>query len=130
MERDELKDIVNWLNENYNQDSENYSIFFGSKPGVIEINDHTAISLWACGAIVCIYDQLHFIQEDDGYWWFNEEEEKHGRWGYQDGFSIGWAESFSNAMNELKNYVWEHGTPVYFSGTDVVCHYRLGGENK
>ena len=129
--KEELNSIVNWLNENYNQDSENYRIFNGAKPGVIEYNEHCAISLWACGAIVCIYDQIHFIQEDDGYWWFNDEEKDSGRWAYQDGFSIAWADSFANAMTELKKYVWEHGKPVYFSGLPqkVVCHYCLGGEN-
>ena len=128
--KDELKNVVDWLNENYNQDSDNYSIFCGSKPGVVEINDHTAISLWGCGAIVCIYDQLYFIQEDDGYWWFNDEEKEYGRYAYQDRFSIAWAEGFAKAMTDLKKYVWEHGTPIYFSGTEVVCHYRLGGEEK
>lgn len=126
----ELKGLVDYLNKNYNQDSDDYSIFCGSKPGVVEYNDHIAISLWACGAIVCIYDQMFFISEDDGYWWVNDEEKEYGRFGYQDSFSIGWAESFINAMSDLKKYVWEHGHPVYFSGLDekIICHYRLGKE--
>lgn len=125
--KEELKSIVDWLNKHYNQDSEDYNIFLGAKPGVVRFNDHTAISLWACGAIVCIYDKIYFIQEDDGYWWYNDEEDKeyYGRYAYQDGFSIAWAESFSGALTELKKYVWEHGCPVYFSGTEVVCHYCL-----
>ena len=126
--REELNAVVEWLNKNYNQDSENYNIFVGSKPGIIEYNDHIAISPWACGAIVCVYDQMYFIGEDDGYWWLNEEEDKKwGHYGYQTGFSIAWTESFTNAMNDLKKYVWEHGKPVYFSGLSekIVCHYRL-----
>ena len=124
--KEELKSIVEWLNENYNQDSDNYSIFQGAKPEVIRINDHTAVSLWACGAIVCIYDQLYFIEEDDGNWWINEEEKEYGKYGYQDGFSIGWTESFSNALVNLKKYTEENGSPVYYSGTDRICHYCLG----
>lgn len=128
--KNELKELVDYLNKNYNQDSDNYSIFLGSKPGVIEYNDHIAISPWACGAIVCIYDQMFFISEDDGCWWVNNEEREFGRFGYQDSFSIAWAESFINAISDLKKYVWEHGHPVYFSGLDkkIICHYRLGKE--
>lgn len=122
----ELNNVVDWLNTNYNQESENYNIFIGSKPMVIEYNDHVAISTWACGAIVCIYDQLFFICEDDGNWWINEEEKEYGNLAYQDSFSIGWADSFMNALSSLKKYVDEHGKPVYFSGTNVVCNYRLG----
>ena len=48
----ELKSIVSWLNKKYNQDSDKYSIFEGAKPEVIRFNERTAISLWACGAIV------------------------------------------------------------------------------
>lgn len=123
-----LKAIVDWLNENYNQHSENYNIFFGSKPGIIEYDDHTAISPWACGAIVCIYDQLYFLGEDDGNWFISEDDARYGNYGYQTGFSIAWAESFSNALIELKKYVWEHGKPIYFSGLSekIVCHYQLG----
>ena len=31
----ELNELVDYLNENYNQDSDNYNIIFGSKPGII-----------------------------------------------------------------------------------------------
>ena len=131
--KDELKEVVDWLNKNYNQDSENYNVFTGSKPGIIEYNDHIAISPWGCGAIVCIYDMLFFVSEDDGNWWLSEEEDKkYGHYGYQSGFSIAWSEGFAEAMKALKDYVWEHGTPVYFSGMPekIVCHYRLGGEKE
>ena len=126
MEENELYDVVNWLNANYNQETENYCIFFGAKPGVIEYNDHIAISPWACGAIVCINDILFFIEEDDGYWWVNKEEKEFGRSGWQCGFSIGWVDSFVEALNALKKYAEEHGNPVYFSGSDTICHYKLG----
>ena len=86
--KEHLKNIVNWLDENYNQDSENYSIFNGAKPEVIRYDEHTAISLWACGAIVCIKSILYFIEEDDGNWFLS------GDYGHQNSFSIGWAKSF------------------------------------
>jgi len=125
----ELEEITRWLESRYNQESENYNIFTGSKPEVLKYNDHTAVSLWACGAIVCIYDQIYFIGEDDGNWFVRDEEkDKRGYCGFQDSFSIGWSESFVKAMSDLKDYVWKHGKPVYFSGIDtkIVCHYRLG----
>jgi hypothetical protein len=40
-------------------------------------------------------------------------------------FSIAWAKSFVDAMNRLTEYVEENGEPVYFSGTNVLCHYTL-----
>lgn len=126
MNKDELTLVVDWLNKNYNQDSENYNVFFGSKPGVVKYNDHIAISLWGCGAVVCIYDMLYFVEEDDGSWWIKEEEDKkYGEYGYQGSFSIAWAEGFAEAVKRLKEYVYANGKPVYYSGTDVVCHYRL-----
>ena len=129
--KDELRAVVEWLDKNYNQDSDNYSIFMGSKPGIVKFNDHIVISPWACGAIVCRYDQLYFLEEDDGNWWINEEEDKkYGRFAYQDGFSIAWAESFAYALTELRKYVWEHGKPVYFSGTESICHFRLEDKNE
>jgi hypothetical protein len=83
-----LESIVRWLNENYNQESDNYSIIHGPKPEVVRYDEETAISLWACGAIVCIGSLLYFISEDDGNWFINYS----GRdYGYQSTFSIGWA---------------------------------------
>ena len=119
-----LSGIVSWLNENYNQDSPKYNIFVGSKPEVIKYDDHTAISLWSCGAIVCIGSILYFIEEDDGNWTMTENED--GSWyGLQSSFSIGWAKSFADALTRLIDYTKENGEPVYFSGTDVLCHYSL-----
>ena len=130
--KDELLKVVEWLNETYNQDNpEYYDFFHGAKPCVVRYNDHIAVSTWACGAIVCIRDQILFVCEDDGYWFIHEDNS--GWWGFQSGFSVAWAESFTNAMAELKKYVYENGTPVYFSGlgdTKVVCHYCLSGENE
>jgi len=130
--RKELSEVVKWLNKNYNkEDSEYYDVLHTTEPNVVRYNDHIAISLWACGAIVCIYDQMFFVCEDDEYWWVNDIENDEGDrdYGYQTGFSVAWADSFVNAMAELKKYVWENGTPVYFSGfgdAKIVCHYRLG----
>ena len=120
---EKLKHIVNWLNKNYNQNSENYSIFNGAKSDVVRYDEHTAISLWACGAIVCIGSTIYFIREDDGKWFLSES--KNEDVGYQNHFSIGWAKSFSNAMIILEDYIKENGEPVYFSGTNTICHYTL-----
>ena len=120
--KEKLESIVYWLNENYNQDSENYSIFNGAKPEVIRYNKEIAISLWACGAIVCIGSLLYFISEDDGNWFIRDSEEEYG---FQSTFSIGWAESFSEALKKLIEYTKENGKPVYFSGTNTICHYTL-----
>ena len=121
--REHLEHIVNWLNKNYNQNSENYSIFNGAKQDVVRYDEHTAISLWACGAIVCIGSTIYFIREDDGNWFLSES--KNEDFGYQTHFSIGWAKSFSNAMIILEDYIKENGEPVYFSGTNTICHYTL-----
>lgn len=121
-----LKNIVNWLNENYNQDSENYNIFKGAKPEVVRYDEHTAISLWACGAIVCIKTIMYFIEEDDGNWFLSEAKSgMYEDYGYQACFSIGWAKSFSDAMKRLEDYIKENGEPVYFSGTNTICHYKI-----
>lgn len=120
--KEKLESIVYWLNENYNQDSENYSIFKGAKPEVVRYDEHTAISLWACGAIVCISSSLYFIEEDDGNWFIRDSE---GDYGLQSTFSIGWAEKFTEAIKRLENYINKNGKPVYFSGTNTICHYTL-----
>ena len=44
MIKDEFKEILDFLNEEYSQESENYSIFYGTKPEVIRYNEHIAIS--------------------------------------------------------------------------------------
>ena len=116
--KEKLNGIVSWLNNNYNQESENYDIFIGSKPGVIKYDEHTAISPWACGAIVCIGSTLYFIEEDDGNWFLRDV-------GLQTPYSIGWAKSFVEAMNILIKYVEENGKPICYSGTDIICNYTL-----
>lgn len=122
--KEKLESIVNWLNKNYNQDSKNYSIFSGAKPEVIRYNKEIAISLWACGAIVCIGSLLYFISEDDGNWFIRDSE---GEYGLQSTFSIGWAESFSEALKKLIEYTKENGKPVYYEGIKekIICHYTL-----
>ena len=125
--KQKLKEIARWLENRFNQDSEDYSIFEGSKPTVLRYDDETAVSTWACGAIVCMGDQLKFIHEDDGNWFVNEDESKYGHYAYQSGFSIGWTKSFTKAMADLEEYVKEHGEPVYYSGLEekIICHYTL-----
>ena len=136
--RTKLNEIVSWLNDNYSQESENYSIIHGAKPEVIRYDFDTVISLWACGAIVCIKSILYFIEEDDGNWfchnYYSERDidsdgcvqyRNYPKFGMQGNFSIGWVDSFTKAMIDLQAYIKENGTPVYYSGTDIVCHYTL-----
>lgn len=126
---EKLNTITAWLNENYSQDSENYNIFLGAKPEVIRLDGETAISFWACGAIVCIGSLLYFIIEDDGSWWIEQDEHTFHHYAYQTSFSIGWAESFSNAIRALNEYVKQNGKPIYYSGTETICCYSLTKED-
>lgn len=132
-----LKKVLDYLNERFNQNSEEYSIVDGAKPQVIRFDERTAISLWGCGAIVCIGQMLYFIQEDDGSWFAPEyitveaAESNLDFWkscphiGMQSNFNIGWIESFSNALKALDEYVKANGTPFYYKGTDTICGYEL-----
>ena len=120
---EKLNEIVGWLNKNYNQDSENYNIFVGAKREVIRYDEHTAISFWGCGAIVCIGSILYFIGEDDGHWYLIDA--GHGVVGLQSHFSVFWADGFADAMKSLVKYTEENGKPIYFSGTKNVCNYTL-----
>ena len=103
-----MKEIENWLNNKGKID----------KTEVVRYNENTAISFWACGAIVCIYDMIRFIHEDDDVWYAADG-------GTQCGFSIAWADSFIAAMERLTKYVQENGKPSYFYGTDKICKYTL-----
>ncbi len=123
----QLNSIVEYLNKRFNQTSKEYSIFMGAKPQVIRYDKETAISIWACGAIVCVGGMIYFISEDDGNWYYNDR-------GFQSNFSIGWAKSFAEAMESIIKYVEENGKPVRYNlGTDSegntiegdICHYKL-----
>ena len=103
-----LKEIENWLNSQERID----------KTEVIMYNEHIALSFWSCGAIVCIYDRIRFIHEDDDVWYACDG-------GMQCGFSIGWADSFIDAMNRLKTFVKANGRPIYRHGTNTISHYAL-----
>lgn len=132
---EKLNSVVDFLNEKFNQESEEYSIFNGAKPQIICFDNETAISLWACGAIVCINSLVYFIQEDDGNWfapkYIQLEDVDSEFWrsrpcvGVQTHFSLGWGESFINAFKALDDYVKENGVPYYYSGTDIICGYEL-----
>ena len=122
-----LNGIINYLNERFNQGSNEYNFCLGAKPQVIRYDNDTAISIWACGAIVCIKDIIYFISEDDGNWYCDDR-------GSQINFSIGWADSFINAFNSLNDYVKENGEAVRYSlGRDSegntiygdICHHKL-----
>ena len=123
---DYLFEIEEWLNQNYNQASENYSIINGAKPGIVKYDEHTIISFWGCGAIVCISEILYFIGDDDGHWFINGTCQNYGnKWGLQSPFSVGLAPGFIEAMQRIVDYTKEHGEPVYYSGTDIICHYKI-----
>lgn len=147
-EKEKLKLVVDYLNRRFNQDSEEYSIFNGSKPQVIRFDSETAISVWACGAIVCIGSHLSFIEEDDGHWFDREYVEaeginelnidyrlKYSKYGMLSGFSLAWAKSFIKAMDDLDKYVEENGEPYYYElgcdkdgntiYSDTICGYEL-----
>lgn len=75
---------------------------------------------------------IYFISEDDGNWFINEKDKYNI--GFQSSFSIGWADSFVKALENLSKYVEENGVPVrYQLGTDKdgnqiygdICNYRL-----
>ena len=138
--KEKLPSILDMLNTQYSQDSENYTYLQEGKQTVIRFDEETVISLWACGAIVCVKSIMYFIQEDDGYWFCPEYVDKedinedglvdgwsynHARVGMQNSFSVGWIDSFTTAMKSLKDYLKDNGTPVYYSGTDRICHYTL-----
>lgn len=124
-----LNDVIGWLNREYNQESPKYSISDGPKPEVIRYDEETAISLWACGAIVCIGDQIYFIDEDDGFWFTTDTEHNYA---LQGSFCIGWLDSYTEALRRLNNYVKDNGSPVYYSDyysdTGRICHYELKGK--
>lgn len=111
----------------------------GAKPQVIRFNDETAISLWACGAIVCIGRGVMFIEEDDGNWFSrkyiginnidSDYYRNHPKTGMQSGFSLGWGDSFISAFQRLNEYVKENGEPYYYAGTDTICGYELKKKN-
>lgn len=90
-----LDEVIDYLNDHYNQASEAYNLFLGVKPQIVEYNDSAVISFWACGAIVKINDVLHFVSEDDGNWFIS----KIGH-----SFHIGWSDSYIDAIQTLKNY--------------------------
>lgn len=126
-----LNSIIKYLNERFNQESDEYNFFQGAKPQVIRYDEDTAISIWACGAIVCIGDMIYFISEDDGIWYCNDDY-------FQSIFSIGWADSFIKAFSDLNKYVKENGEAVRYSlGTGSngdtiygdICHYKLTERN-
>ena len=106
---EKLNKIVAYLEDNFNQSSGNYNLIYGPRPQVIRFDKETAISTWACGAIVCIKHLLYFIGEDDGHWFCNKS--KHDI-GCQTGFSIGWVDSFVKALTDLQDYVKENGTSM------------------
>lgn len=121
---EKLKSIVDFLNVRFGKSSIEYILLEGLKPRIIRYDHETAISLWGCGAIVCISDNLYFISEQDGHWHIDKEF----------AFSLGWANSFMDALANLQKYVRENGEEVKFyfgkdqNGNEMygdICHFRL-----
>lgn len=120
-----LNQIANWLESKFNQETitvDQYVI----QPNVevLKYDEHTAISLWECGAIVCIGSILYFVGEDDGNWFVHNDNDFVG---FQSAFCIGWTSSFIAALERLEKYVNNHGTPVYWSDNPEkgICYYKL-----
>ena len=113
---DILDEVVEYLNDNFNQQSGKWNIDSGAeKNGVIRYNDNVAISFWGCGAIVCVNDTMYFISEDDANWFISTS----------DTLSTGWIESFAGALTRLQDYLKVNGTPIYYNGTNEIYSYTL-----
>lgn len=95
----DLNKVVDYLNENYNQQRE-------EEIREIDVYDNeTIIALWGCGAFVLHKDVITDIHEDDGHWFTNKD--------YPNTYSKGWIDSKITAYNNLKDYLTEHGYPEY-----------------
>lgn len=99
------KEIINYMNNHFNQDSDDYNFLFGPKNVVIRLDDTTAVSTWDCGAIVCRDTKTFFIDEDDGHWFISER---------NNGFSSAYMKSFGDAMIALDTYLKENGIPFHY----------------
>lgn len=65
--------IISYLNDKINQESE---ILWMKDDGLlpfIRYDKDIVIVLWYCGAFVIINDIIHFISEDDGYWFLSND---------------------------------------------------------
>lgn len=104
---DKLKEIIDYLNETYNQQT-------GKDPeNVLEkYDDKTLIAFTGIGAYVVIENMLFEIGEDDGFWF--EYEADDGNYS-----SVGWAVGKERALHEINKYLKKYGTPTYYVlGTD------------
>lgn len=105
-----LDKIVEYMNERFSQASSEYSLICGAKPLVIRFDPETAISTWACGAVVCIKHSLFFISEDDGHWFYHSINDTNIA--LQNPFSVGWIDDFAEALRSLNKYLTDNGKPV------------------
>lgn len=94
-----INKVVDYLNENYNQQRKE------EIPKIDVYNKETIISFWGCGAYVLHKDLITDIYEDDGHWFTNKD--------YPNTYNKDWVDDKITAYNNLKDYLKEHGYPVY-----------------
>ena len=127
MEIKKLFEIRDWLNENYSQENhKNFETLVNSwyKPQILRYDKHTAIALWACGAIVLIGGMLHFIEGDDGVWVVDMAHKPYGETSMMGAFTVMYAEQLAEALRLIYSYVKENGTMVEQTQT-TIAHYTL-----
>lgn len=106
--------IVKYLNDKYTQKTvwEEGTLI----PEIERFDEKTAISYWKCGAIVSVDGKFYFIHQDDLYWYFRD---------MNTGIDSAHLRSLGDAITRLANYLQEHGKPFYYTGTNIICGYRL-----
>lgn len=124
-----LDEVAKWLNDNYSQQNElNFYTVEESwqNPCILRYDEHTAVALWSCGAVVCIGSMLYFIWGDDGIWVVNKMKTKVGTVipGMLSGFTVMLAGKLSEALTMMEKYVRDNGR--YVEETErTMAHYTL-----
>lgn len=106
--------IITYLNDKYTQKAvweEGIVI-----PKIEKFDEKTVISYWECGAIVSVDGKFYFIRQDDLYWYFRD---------MNTGINSAHLKSLGDAITRLAGYLQEHGKPFYYTGTNIICGYKL-----